>query len=530
VAKKLSIGVLIEAHDRASKVLASVGKRARSALHTIGSLGTSVAKVGGYATAAVGAVGALGVKFLNDYTERAGEIKDFGSQIGWSAEALQSWGYAARMAGVDGAKFQASLTVLNKNLGGLQTKSGTLYKFLSGAAPDLLKQLESVKNPTEAFDLLVRALERVPDPARRALLAQAAFGKSGAVIARLASEGSEGLSKLRQEAYDLGVVLSQDDVDAAEAFGDNLDRLKLGILGVGNEVFRSLVPGLDKGASGIVEWIKENRVFLGQKIADVVRDIGEAFSDVYDWLSANGPGIWQTVKDGAGFIGDLINGIGQVVDAIGGWGVALDLVIAGLGVAGGPIGMIVAGVVLIAKHWEDIVGWIDKATDAALDYLGVVNPKEEMARRAALTAKQTPEEMKADIWAGKLEQAKRLYGPNGTGEIGARIPGLSADLEYAKLAARKLQEGGGMFRTEGDAATESARAAKLEFISQEVADSSEAINRFAAALGVAPKGEITVNFQNVPQGFQLEPPRSTGPLRITAKVGRRMVAAEGGAH
>jgi len=60
------------------------------------------------------------------------------------------------------------------------------------------------------------------------------------------------------------------------------------------------------------------------------------------------------------------------------------------------------------------------------------------------------------------------------------------------------------------------------FTAQDVSGPVAALDRFAAALG-ASKAEVVVRFEDVPQGFQLEPPRSKGPLRVTTKTGRRMV-------
>jgi hypothetical protein len=70
----------------------------------------------------------------------------------------------------------------------------------------LLNQLENVNSNEEAFNLLMDAIQRAPDEFTRTGLAQAAFGKSGQELILLANEGAGGISRLRNEAREYGVI------------------------------------------------------------------------------------------------------------------------------------------------------------------------------------------------------------------------------------------------------------------------------------------------------------------------------------
>lgn len=282
MAKTFSVGVIISAVDRASVVFGRV-QRAGEAFHkTIGGTVQTVAKLGAYTTAAVGAIGALGAKLVSDYTETAGALRDLSGQIGWGVEALQSWTYAASQAGVESSAFQSALQVLARNMGNLHGKSGPLFKLLATRAPRVLAQLDKAKDPAEALDILVRSMEAIEDPTKRAAFAAAAFGKGGAAIQRLAVEGSPALARLREESKRLGLVMSKDDVDAAEAFGDNLDRVKLQVLGVGRSIAAALVPSLDSGVQSFSAWIQANRAAITGKVVETIQAVGAWLRSV-DW-------------------------------------------------------------------------------------------------------------------------------------------------------------------------------------------------------------------------------------------------------
>lgn len=314
MATKFGISVVISAIDRATAVISKVGKSAKSLSDGIGKVTGPIAKVGAYATAAAGIVGAVAVKIGADLLESAGHIKDFSNQIGWNAESLQAWTYAAGQAGVGGEEFEGSLQKMTKSMADLKARTGPLYTLLKDQGDvKFLKQLKGASGP-EALDLLVKKLESLPDAGSRARLAMAAFGKSGSVMARLAAEGSGSLARMREEAVRLGGVMSTDDVNAAEEFGDNIDKLKFAVRGVGNTILSALVPHLDKVVGKLTNWIGKNKAVIAAKVEVVVARIGAALERLGNWLDENGESIWAGIEKGAALIGTLIEAAAKHAD------------------------------------------------------------------------------------------------------------------------------------------------------------------------------------------------------------------------
>lgn len=75
----------------------------------------------------------------------------------------------------------------------------------------------------EAFNATIAALQGVADETERAALAADIFGaKAGQQMMPMLNQTAESTEALRQNAYDLGIVLSDDAVNAGVVFGDTL--------------------------------------------------------------------------------------------------------------------------------------------------------------------------------------------------------------------------------------------------------------------------------------------------------------------
>ena len=78
-------------------------------------------------------------------------------------------------------------------------------------------------SPEEQFFTFANAIGAVEDASRRAALAQDVFGRSGTSLLPFFSQGVAGMAALRQEARELGVVLSQEDANAAAELNDAIN-------------------------------------------------------------------------------------------------------------------------------------------------------------------------------------------------------------------------------------------------------------------------------------------------------------------
>lgn len=315
---KFGIGILISADDKASRVIGRVAASTKTLGMGIGKVVGGLARAGAWAggIAAVGAgiAATLGKQIL----ETTGELKDFAAQTGFSVEALQEWQYASKQAGVDSEAFAGSIEFLNKNLGALKGGQGTLFAFLRQRGDvEFLNQLKSA-SPAQALDLIIRKMERIQDPATRAALATSAFGRSGAVMARLAIEGSASLDVMRQRARALGLVMGGEAVDSVEALGDQIDEAKAVIGALGRDILVSLVPGIAKGTAGLVDWVAANRKMIVGEAVNFLRDMWRGLERIGEWMREYGPSIASVLGKGFRILGDALKFASQHGEAIKG--------------------------------------------------------------------------------------------------------------------------------------------------------------------------------------------------------------------
>ena len=106
-----------------------------------------------------------------------------------------------------------------------------------------------------SFYTLVDVLGKIQNPAERASVAVDLFGKSGAAMINMATQGSGQLQAMGEEAVRLGVALN--DVDAAKVVESDQAMVKIGesITGVANAIAVTLAPFVTAIADQFVAWM-----------------------------------------------------------------------------------------------------------------------------------------------------------------------------------------------------------------------------------------------------------------------------------
>lgn len=219
------------------------GKKSSSSfLENLGGVAKSAAKVGtavvGATTAVVSGISAMAM----NVADNAGTIDDSAKKVGTSAEEYQKWAYAAKLGGLETTKLEALMIKQQKAF--TDAKEGS--KSLSEAYKRLGVDINNIGSSGDAFNEVINALADMEDETTRNALANDIFGKSYADLAPLLAEGSEGIARIRQEAVDLGGVISNESIEAGANFGDLVDKLKTGFSGMFNQVASQLFPVLEQ--------------------------------------------------------------------------------------------------------------------------------------------------------------------------------------------------------------------------------------------------------------------------------------------
>ncbi len=351
----------------------NVDRFARSADRAGANLGASWGKLRGIITTVAMAIttGAV-AKAIGDFTEKGDEVARMARTLGLSAEALQELEYAAKMADMSSEDLSGAFKKMNNNLGQLTTGTGSLYTYLKATNPKLALQLKYTKDSDAAFTALMDAISKEGDVAKRAALAQAAFGKSGQALIEMAN----GLNDARAEARASGGIISNKDIAAAEQMDAGMKRVKTSVGGFVNLILgralNAIAPLLDR----LNAWISANREIIGQRIDRAITWIADAARTAFDiWQK------WHPVIIGVGAAMLAVNVamraaaiISAVSKAISIASAVMAMFRAGASVAtvaqwalnaamsANPIMLIVigiaaliAGIILLVRNWDKVV-------------------------------------------------------------------------------------------------------------------------------------------------------------------------------
>lgn len=551
MAQKLSIYAIITAIDNATAPVRKLAANLKSSFATIGKgVGKAVSSLADFATAATkwaavgavalaGAVGALGLSWL----DAAGELDDFSRQVGVGVEALQELRYAAKLSGVESEVLGGALAALNKGMGQAKAGTGKLAGFLGKVSPALLAQVKAAKTTDEAFTTIVQAMQQLPDPARRAALAAAAFGGSGAEIARMADDGAEGLAKLREEFRKAGGGMSAEQVAAAAELGDSIDRLKLSLSGVATTLLSRLVPIVGPLVDKLRDWITANRDLIGQKFDEAIRWVGDAI-DRIDW-----PKTIEAVKEFGRAIGKAWEFIGGLKGAAGLYAglmatkliPAIQAVIPIVGalinvfrvlfatMMANPILAVVAllagAIALVIANWSDFEEFGAELWRTLkqlwADGTGALSAFWSELSRTALQVWADFKSSIGEVWdsvVGVFEAAWQ--------KIAAIVDRVTGAVDTVLGGVRKASDFVGL--TTPAAAAPAGTGAGLAGLLGPAMMLPTAANLAAAtAPGAAQvSGSIAVRFDNPPPGMRLSEASSSSPgLAISASTGRRTMSA-----
>lgn len=221
--------------------LKSFGTAALSALNPVTAAFTAMA---------AGAVG-LGAAVWG-ITSRFGElaaVTDKAVQTGLSGAFLQQLTYAADMSGVSAETLTGGIKKLTIVIGQAAKGSKSAAEGLSDiglSAKDLL-----TLSPEQQFQKVVEGISKIPSAAGKAAAAVKIFGKSGIEMTGLFAGGLDDITKLMQDAKDIGIGLDDEQLAKVAAADDALQKMYASIGAMVDQVAVGLAPAFEQVATGV---------------------------------------------------------------------------------------------------------------------------------------------------------------------------------------------------------------------------------------------------------------------------------------
>jgi len=279
---------------------------------------------------------------------RAGDqINKMEARTGIAAATLSQLGFAAEQSG-------SNLGTLEKGIRGMQRSLLDASRGSAEAVDSLTALGLSVADlaglsPDEQFKTLADRLAGIADPSLKAALAMKLFGKAGAELVPLLSQGSAGIEALQREADRLGITIDTKTAQSAADLTDAFNRVKNTLKGVAVQIGSAVAPVL----------------------TDLANRAAKIITTVIDWAKQNKPLVATILKVAAGIaaFGGALIAIGGTITAVG---VALGGIASAVGLLLSPLGLAVAAVVGLGVAFFTLTDTGQQAFSQLSEFLGDV--------------------------------------------------------------------------------------------------------------------------------------------------------------
>lgn len=376
--KDATLRATFTAVDKVSKPLSAMNKnlagvrKALSGVRSAGAnLGSSLAPIG----LATAAVTAFAVKSVKGFLDTSGALQDMSERLGVSAEALQEWQYVADKNGVESEALQGSMEKLNKTMyeaaAGKNKEAAALFKKLG---INLKDNNGHMRTSADIMPELADGFQKNTNATVRTAMAQKLMGKTGGAMVGVLSQGSAAIKAQQDEARKLGLVLSDADVAAADAFSDEqLGKFQKQLTAIQMTIGSKLLPVLGPLVQQMSQWLGDNRVQIADGIAKAAAAIGDAIKNT-DWQMVGtamkfifgGMMLAQVVS-----IGTALYGVGAAIATLG---IALAPVLVAFAPIIIAVGLLGAAAFLLYKNWDGVIGGLKALWE---NFSGWITPKIE---------------------------------------------------------------------------------------------------------------------------------------------------------
>jgi len=281
-------------------------------------------------TASIAAVGGLAVST----GQHALAIERAARGVNLTREEYQKTLYLFEALGANHSDLADTLLQINGASQRAIQGSGDMVKVFAslGVQVDELKG----KNPSELMDLLAERISNTTDKAAAlAAMSQVLGEEASRKLGPALLGGANAFRELKDEAVELGIVMSDQQISVATAAGVQWRRFTTTLRSLRNEIGAALAPVVTKYLKLMVEWVKVNREWLSQKMEKGVKILGESIKGVLAVINTVGglDNVLMGLATGAGLL-TLIANISRILEILGGIRVAFSLISAAAATAG----------------------------------------------------------------------------------------------------------------------------------------------------------------------------------------------------
>lgn len=249
---------------------------ARKQLNNYSKSLSNAAKKGAKVVAGMGAtmvgLGTAAFAMTNKVVGNFDTIAKNSAKLGVSTTAYQEMEYWASQNGMTAENMEKAVGRLNQRIG-MATQGNKKYSdILTTLGVDMEAVKEGTISTEDAMYKYIQALSEMTNEQEKAAYASELFGtKLGRDLMPALQDGSLSLEDAKKKAKELGLVIEEDTLRAAEEFGDTWDDLTRSFTVFGQKIVSKLMPVFQN----MMDWVLENMPLNKRKYPLQCRKLAE---------------------------------------------------------------------------------------------------------------------------------------------------------------------------------------------------------------------------------------------------------------
>lgn len=299
------VGSVFVDTEGADKSLQKTGKHAEDTSSKFSKIVETTGKV----AIGLGAMGTAAATALWGVTTKSAETADnidkLSQRLGLTREGFQELDFVLSQSGVDINSFQTGMKSLLKNMDAMNEGNKTATENFSKLGVEVANADGSLRNEEDVLWDTIAAFQQMEDSTDKSRLAQELFGKQGQEIIPLLNGAAGSMEEMRQQAHELGLVLSDEAIDSGVVFTDTMDQVQRSLSAIMTNIGASVMPVIQSVLDWVIAHMPEIQAFL-QATFDVFNTIVDGIVTAVGWVFDNFGEYFPMIQEVVGEVFDNI--------------------------------------------------------------------------------------------------------------------------------------------------------------------------------------------------------------------------------
>ena len=182
------------------------------------------------------------IAMAHNTAQYADRISDLSDVTGISTDALQEWDFVANRVGVTTEVISGAFGSLGRRMSQFQRGSGPAVDAARQLGVEFRNADGTIRNADNILMDIIGRLNDMPADLDRAGIGTALFGRRWETLAPIIGRGIDNIQQIRQEAQDLGLVLSGESLEAANKFREEMVKFSAQMKAAGHNLALDFMP------------------------------------------------------------------------------------------------------------------------------------------------------------------------------------------------------------------------------------------------------------------------------------------------